>query len=113
MTYAGVKPFVSLELGSEWDRISAIRFLHHSSYGIYAVEAGVEIPLEMVTVTPFIAYQDDFRAPANSSQADDFGVEVNYWFKKDWAVFADVGYQDVLHSRFDSTVWSIGLRQKF
>jgi hypothetical protein len=114
-TYAGVKPFASFNLGYERDRLTETGFYPYATnYGVWGLGVGVEIPVNpTVAITPFISYQDDLQDSARSSQAYDFGAEVNYWFKQDWAAFADVGYQDVLHSRYDSSVWSIGLRQKF
>jgi hypothetical protein len=114
-TYAGIKPFASLNLGYEWDRFTETGFYpYHANYGVWGLGVGVEIPVKpTVAITPFISYQDDFQDSAHSAQAYDFGVEVNYWFRKAWAVFADGGYQAVLHSRYNSWVWSIGLRQKF
>jgi hypothetical protein len=114
LTYAGVKPFASLGLGYEWDKTSSHSHANHTGYTIWNAAVGVEIPVKpAVAITPFIAYQDDFRDKTTSAQAFDYGAEINYWFYKDWSAFADVAYQNVQHSKFDSWDWTIGLRQKF
>src|SRR5579862_9332755 len=70
-TYAGVKPFVSLNLGYEWDRLTESGFYpYHADYGVWGLGAGVEIPVDpTVAITPFISYQDDLQDSAHSAQA--------------------------------------------
>jgi hypothetical protein len=112
----GLKPFATVNLGYEWDNLNApLGYLDRPNYGTWATTVGVEIPTYPASVSPYITHQDDFRHSAHSNPANDYGVQVNYWFKthSDWAVFADSGYQDVMHSIYDGWYFTIGLREKF
>jgi hypothetical protein len=114
--FKGLKPFGTLTIGNEWDDLNAPGgFLDTPNYGIYAVTAGVEIPTHPASITPYVTHQDDLRASKKSAQANDYGVEINYWFRtnKSWGIFADLGYQQVLHSIYDSWYYTIGLRERF
>jgi hypothetical protein len=110
---AGMKPFVTADVGYQWDRTTAVNYFVRSDYGVWGGAVGVEIPVGAVALSPFASYADDFRRSPNSSQDLAFGVKANYWFNRHWAVFADLHYEDVMHSTFDSFNWSFGLRRKF
>jgi len=108
-TWNGVKPYASAGLGYQWE--SGRGF--HDNYGLWGAAVGVEIPVcAEATVTPSINYVDDFRGARQSTQQTTFGVEANYWFSKDAAAFAGLGYSDVRRSSFDSWNYTIGLRIK-
>ncbi len=108
-TFAGVKPFVGGMIGYEWDTFTYGR----NEQANWGLDAGVEIPVSVVTITPRIAYSDDFRSKVNSTQQTSYSVEGNYWVTKTAGAFASVGYTDVRHSSFDSWNYTVGARFKF
>lgn len=108
-TIAGVKPFIGGAVGYSWDNTVWGR----QEKAIWGLDAGVEIPVSVVTITPRIAYADDFHSKVDSTQSWSYGVEGNYWVTKTAGVFASVGYTDVRHSSNDSWDYSVGARFKF
>jgi hypothetical protein len=106
----GVKPFVTAGLGWEW---SSYRFVGSDDRALWGGAVGVEIPAGVVTITPRIAYADDFEGSRKSGQAWTYEVEANHWFSKTTAVFASLGKTDVRHSPNDSWNYAIGLRARF
>jgi hypothetical protein len=114
--FRGLKPFATVDLGYEWDNLNAPGgYLDRPNYGTWGATVGIEIPTHPASITPYMTHQDDFRHSTHSEQANDFGIDINYWIPNhtDWAIFADIGYQEALHSIYDSWYWTIGLRQKF
>lgn len=107
---AGVKPFVSAALGYQWTNV---RFVGSDDQALWGLAAGVEIPAGLVTITPRIAYADDFESSRNSSQALTYSVEASHWYNAKTAVFAGVGYTDNHRSSIDSWNYSVGVRVKF
>ena len=108
-TFNGVKPFVSAGLGYQWTRA----YGNSDDQGIWGGAVGVEIPVASFTLTPRIAYVDDFEAPRKSSQQTTYEVEGNLWVTKTAAVFASVGYTDVNRTSDDSWNYTVGARFKF
>ena len=107
---SGVKPFVGAGVGWQW---SSNRFVGSDDQGLWALTAGVEIPVGAVTLTPRIAYADDFEISRDSSQQWTYSVEANYWLNAKTAVYGSVGRSDVRQSSFDSWNYQVGLRFKF
>lgn len=108
-SFKGVKPFASAAVGYQWTRASDYR----QDEAIWGVAVGVEIPVSVVTITPRIAYADDFHGSSRSSQQTSYGAEANYWVTKTTAVFADAGYTDGHHSSGDAWTYTVGARFKF
>ena len=108
-TYAGVKPFAVAALGYQWEHDVGV----NHSFAIWGAQIGVEIPVGDITLTPTVAYADDFRASRKSSQAIVTNVEANYWFTKTTAGFAGIGYTDTQRSGADSWNYSAGVRVRF
>jgi hypothetical protein len=108
-SYKGVKPFVGAGLGYQWTRWGNGK----DDLFVWGLTAGVEIPVDVVTITPRIVFSDDFRRPARSSQQTSYEVEANYWVSKTLAIFASVGYSDVNHTSNDSWDYDVGARFKF
>lgn len=108
-TFNGVKPFATAALGYEWQSFPGYR----DDQADWGFAAGVEIPVSVITVTPRIAYADDFRGSNRSSQQWSYAVEGNYWVTKTAAVFASVGYVDVNHTNNDGWAYTVGARFKF
>lgn len=116
----GIKPFAYAGVGYEWDKVSFGRAKDHSQYGIWGLGVGVEIPaslafptVEGLSMTPLISYSDDFRKSHNSGQACVYSMEANQWINHQMAVYADIGFQDVLHSEFDSWLYTLGVRIRY
>ncbi len=106
---SGVKPFVMAGLGYQWSSYRGFR----DNGSLWALGAGVEIPVGAITLTPRIVYNDDFEASAASSQAATYEVEANYWVSRSTAVFGTVGRTDYLHSSTNSWNYQAGVRLKF
>lgn len=113
---SGAKPFLAVGIGYERDRISGAGFKTDTAeFGIWGLGVGIEVPTAVkgLSVTPAISYSDDFRKARNSTQARQYGVEVNYWLNAKWGVYGDISYADVLHSGADSWNYTVGARLKF
>ena len=108
-TFNGVKPFVTGGVGYQWSRASGFS----NDQALWGGAVGVEIPVASFTLTPRIAYVDDFESPRMSSQQTSYEVEANYWISPRTSVFASVGYTDVNRTNIDSWDYSIGARFKF
>lgn len=108
-TYNGVKPFVGVGLGYQWQTWQGGR----DNQAVWAGAVGVEIPVYVVTLTPRIVYSDDFRNASRSTQQTSYGVEANYWVTKTTAAFAGVDYVDVRNSSRDAWTYTVGARFKF
>jgi opacity protein-like surface antigen len=108
-TVAGVKPFAAAGLGYQW--VSASGF--SDDFALWGAAVGVEIPTRWVTITPSIAYADDFQRSYESSQELAYGVEASRWITKTVAAFAGVSYTDTLRSGIDSWNYTVGARLKF
>ena len=109
VSYEGVKPFATAALGYEWVHHFGVR---HSD-GIWGAAVGVEIPVGEFSLTPSVAYADDFSSRRRSSQAVISNVEANHWFSATTAGFAGIGYTDTQRSGVDSWNYSVGVRVKF
>ena len=119
-SFKGVKPFAFAGIGGEWDKVTFGSFVNHSMYGIWGLGVGVEIPAALVfpaarglSLAPAISYSDDFRKTRDSSQAYVYDLEANYWVNSQYGVYADVGFQDVLRSSFDSWLYNAGIRIRY
>lgn len=108
-TYSGMKPFAALALGYQWAHGAGFK----DDYGVWGGAIGVEIPVGACTVTPSVAYADDFLGSRKSSQEIIGNVEANHWFSQTTAGFVGVGYGDTQRSGADSWNYSVGLRLKF
>lgn len=109
LTTRGARPFASAGLGYRWTRFAGTR----NDEGFWSAAVGVEIPAGLFSITPRIAYVDDFHRRGNSSQQTTYEVEGNYWMSRQAAVFATVGQTDVHGSGFDSWNYRVGVRVKF
>lgn len=109
-TVNGVKPFVGAGVGWQW---SSMRGFGSDDQGLWGAAVGVEIPAGAVTLTPRIAYGDDFEGSKNSSQQFSYGVDANYWVNAKTAVFGAVSFTDVRSSPVESWNYRVGLRVKF
>ncbi|HZP59353.1 MAG TPA: hypothetical protein VFB27_03435 [Opitutaceae bacterium] len=119
-SFRGVKPFAFAGIGYAWEKDSFGSLKNHSEYGIWGLGVGVEVPATLVfpaatglSVAPAISYSDDFRKSRYSAQSYEYGAEINYWMDAKTAVYADIGYQDVLRSRFDSWDYTLGVRIRY
>lgn len=110
--YGDLKPFVSVGLGYEWTKVEAGSFRNHSEGAIWAGAVGVEIPLTVITLTPSITYNDDFRNSRNSTQAFSYNLEASYWASSKLGFFVGTGYTDVRKSS-TSDGWGFDLGARF
>lgn len=107
--WSGLKPFVGAALGYQWTRFAGFS----DDGALWGVAVGAEIPVGAFAITPRLIYADDFESGANSSEQLTSEVEGNYWFSPNSAVFATLGYTDVIDTRVDSWNYRVGLRVKF
>lgn len=105
----GAKPFASVALGYQWTHFTGSR----DSEAFWGAAVGVEIPVGLVSITPRVAYVDDFHDSMNSSQQTTYEVEANCWLTQRSALFATVGKTDLHDSVFDSWNYRVGVRIKF
>jgi hypothetical protein len=103
----GVKPFVTGALGYQWTRVGGFQ----DNGGVWAGIVGVEIPVGALTLTPRVAYADDFES--GSSRDFTYEVEGNYWLSAKTAVYGTIGRTEVHRSNADSWNYELGLRFKF
>lgn len=106
----GVKPFVGAGVGWEWSRA---RGFGSGDQGLWGAAVGVEIPVGVLTLTPRLAYGDDFENSKNSTQQFTYGIEANYWVNAKTAVYGGLGFTDVRSSPLESWNYQVGLRLKF
>lgn len=106
----GVKPFVGAGVGWQW---LDTRGFSSEDQGVWGATAGVEIPLGRFTLTPRVAYADDFENSVNSSQEWRWSAEGNYALNQSTAVFASLGRSDVARSPARSWDYGLGVRVKF
>ena len=109
LTTHGARPFASAGLGYQWAHFAGTS----NDEGFWTAAIGVEIPAGLFSITPRIAYIDDFHRSGNSSQQTTYEVEGNYWMSPRTAVFANLGQTDVHGSAFDSWNYRVGVRMKF
>lgn len=109
LTTQGARPFVSAGLGYQWTHFAGTK----NDEGFWGAAIGVEIPAGLFSLTPRIAYVDDFHRSGNSSQQTTYEVEGNYWMSRQTAVFASLGKTDVHGNAFDSWNYRAGVRVKF
>lgn len=106
-----VKPFLSTALGYEWTSVPG----RSQDKWRWGAAVGVEVPVlnGVMSLTPRIAYGDDFRDGARSTDYWTFEAEGNAWLTRSTGLFASVSYTDVNRSRFDSWNGRFGLRMLF
>jgi predicted porin len=106
----GVKPFVGGAFAWQGSRI---RGFGTEDRALWNLSVGAEIPVGALTLTPRIAYDDDFEESFNSSQQLTYAVEANYWLNRKTAVYGSVGYTDVNSSSFSTWNYQVGVRVRF
>jgi len=115
-TLGGVKPFAGAGLGYQWSRakldFGSARILDtDDDDGIWALGAGVEIPLGAVTLTPSVTYQDGFAQDSAAGFA--YGAEAHMWFTRSVGGFADATFSDPINGGLQSWTYRVGARLRF
>lgn len=110
-SWRGVKPFLSTALGYQWFHVPGA----NNDKWLWGASTGVEIPVieRVLSLTPRVAYSDDFRNTQRSAQRWTFETEGNAWLTRNLALFASVGYSNEIRNRFDSWNWRLGFRSRF
>ncbi len=107
--FSGMKPFVTGQLGYEWDNVAGLK----DNFGTWAAQVGLEMPVGAISISPAIGYEDDMLSASRSTQEVTYGASANYWVSATSAVYAGVDYADVRKSEFDRWNYNVGLRLKF
>jgi len=110
----GIKPFISAGLERSWADLHGADG-YHDAYNrtSWLVGAGIEFPYKFVSVTPTIAYKDDFKRSIESSQSFTYGVEVNSWITPRIGAYISLAYLDWLHTSYYNWVYGAGVRARF
>jgi hypothetical protein len=110
----GVKPFVSVGLERTWlDSSGTAGNVFANTRNAWNVAAGAEFPYKWFSVTPQVAYQDDFKTTSQSAQAWSVGVEVSAWVTSKIGAYINTTFNNVLHTADDNWVTGAGVRYRF
>ena len=111
---AGIKPFFTGAVGYKWTHGDLQSFRTYDNQWVWSAGAGAEIPLGAFTVTPRIAYSDDFRGSVYSAATWHYGAEANHWFSETLGGYLDVAYHDP-RGRYAAEYWTYtaGVRMRF
>ncbi|HUR60397.1 MAG TPA: hypothetical protein VM029_21930 [Opitutaceae bacterium] len=106
----GAKSFVGASLGYERTKIHVGTLKENDDGGIWALSAGVEIPLGALTLTPALTYTDATNGESDSTLH--WGLQANYWFTPKVAGYADVTYSDLRENGDHLWTYRVGARFK-
>jgi hypothetical protein len=107
----GVKSFVGASLGYEKTTIRLGSLKENEDGGIWALSAGIELPIGGLTLTPALTYSD-----ATNGESDavlHWGLQANYWFTPKVAGYADATFTDFRDGGDEAWTYRLGLRFKF